>query len=333
MKIQKNVSLKDKHTFHCECYADTFIEVDEENDLIQLDLDFSEIYQKAFFIGEGSDILITKNSLPLVIHCNINFIEIVEDDSDNVIVSAGGGTKWDDLVDFCVNNNLWGVENLSGIPSSCAVAPIQNIGAYGAEFADVAYKIYGYNFITHKFEIFTPNDLSFSYRKSKLQQMPEIFVTKIEIILNKNPQPNLSYKDLKNKFQDINPSLYEIRNTVLEIRDNKIPQPDKIGNAGSFFKNPICSKNELEILTKKFPDICFFQYSDDKFKISAAWLIEKAGWKGYREGDAGVSPNHSLILVNYGNATGQDILNLANKIIESVKNIFDIKLEPEVKIL
>ncbi|MDI3480068.1 MAG: UDP-N-acetylmuramate dehydrogenase [Rikenellaceae bacterium] len=333
MKIKNNVSLRDKHTLHCECYAETFIDIDEEDDLILLDRNFSEIYKKAFFIGEGSDILITKNSLPLVIHCDINFIKILEEDLNNVIVCAGGGTKWDDLVDYCVNNNWWGVENLSGIPSSCAVAPIQNIGAYGAEFSEVAYRIYGYNFETHKFEIFTPNDLSFSYRKSKLQQMPEIFITKIEILLNKNPQPNLSYKDLKNKFLDKNPSLKEIRNTVLEIRDNKIPNPDKIGNAGSFFKNPICSKNELEILTKKFPDICFFQYSDDKFKISAAWLIEKAGWKGYREGDAGVSTSHSLILVNYGNATGQDILNLANKIIDSVKNIFDIKLEPEVKIL
>jgi len=171
------------------------IDIDEEDDLILLDRNFSEIYKKAFFIGEGSDILITKNSLPLVIHCNINFIKIVEEDLNKVIVSAGGGTKWDDLVDYCVNNNWWGVENLSGIPSSCAVAPIQNIGAYGAEFAEVAYRIYGYNFETHKFEIFTPNDLSFSYRKSKLQQMPEIFITKIEILLNKSVKAlnNLGY--------------------------------------------------------------------------------------------------------------------------------------------
>jgi UDP-N-acetylmuramate dehydrogenase len=333
MKINSNVSLKDKHTFHCECYAETFIEIDNEDDLYELDSKYPDIYKKAIFLGEGSDMLFTQKYLPLVIHCNIKFIELIEENINNVIIGAGGGTHWDDLVKYCVENNLWGIENLSGIPSSCSVAPLQNIGAYGAEFAEVAYKIHGYNFKTHKKEIFTSKDMSFSYRKSKLQQMPEIFITKIEILLHKTPKPNLSYKDLKNKFQDKNPSLKEIRNTILEIRNNKIPNPDKIGNAGSFFKNPICSIEELEILKKEFPDIYFFPYTEKKCKISAAWLIEKAGWKGYREGDAGVSPTHSLILVNYGKATGQDILNLANKIIDSVRNIFNIELEPEVKIL
>ena len=234
---------------------------------------------------------------------------------------------------YCVENEYWGVENLSGIPSSCAVAPIQNIGAYGAEFSSVLQKVYGFNFKKCDFEIYSSDKLDFGYRKSLLQQMPEFFITKIEIKLKKRANPNLSYNDLKNKFQNYNPSITEIRQAILDIRDKKIPSPDKIGNAGSFFKNPICSYDKISDLRSKYPDISYYPYNNDKYKISAGWLIEKAGWKGYREGDAGVSSTHSLILVNYGNAKGKDILILANKIINSVNEQFGIMLTPEVKII
>jgi UDP-N-acetylmuramate dehydrogenase len=229
------------------------------------------------------------------------------------------------------------LENLALIPGTVGAAPVQNIGAYGIEQCDCFLKLKGYNFAYNKYETYSFEDCNFGYRDSifKNELKNKLLITKVQYKLHKSFSPNLKYKDLQNFVENNNLELtaQNLYNAVCEIRKHKLPDPEVIPNAGSFFKNPVIGKNQFDDLKIKFSDLKYYEIDDEHYKIPAAYLIEKAGWKGKSIGQAGVYANHSLILINLGNAKSQEILNLANKIIESINDLFNIRLEFEVNIL
>ena len=333
--IKTNINLKNYNTFRVEAVAKFYTEL---NNIKDLDFLMSNIqnYSQKIFLGGGSNILFINDFNGLVIKNNLTGIEIEHENDEQVIVSAYSGEVWDNLVSFCVKNNFYGIENLTAIPGTVGAAPVQNIGAYGTEFKDIFYSLEGYSFTKNNFITFYKNDCEFDYRKSIFKKLRnDFFIVKVKLILSKKKKFNLEYKSLKNallNFTEDELNLQIVSQTIREIRNSKLPDYNFLGNAGSFFKNPEVDKNTFLNLVAKYPDISYFQ-TDSGYKISAGWLIEKVGYKGKREGDVGCYDKQALVLINYGNATGNEILNFAKKIQNEVFEKFDISLEPEVNII
>lgn len=336
--IIENYSLRDLNTFGLDVKASYFVEIKSISDIKKLLELKSPEYSKSLVLGLGSNILFTKDFDGLVIKNSLQEIEIEDERENEVFVKAGSGIIWDDLVNYCVENSYWGIENLSLIPGTVGAAPVQNIGAYGVELKDVFYSLNGIYLDNGKSQTFSKEESQFGYRSSlfKKELKNKFLITDIILRLSKRPAPRLNYRELKKKFESREENkitLREIRNSVIEIRKNKLPDPAELGNAGSFFKNPIIPNNELINLQKHFKDIVYFKIDNKYSKISAGWLIEKCGLKGFRKGNVGTYPKQALIIVNYGKATGKEIYEFSQKIQLKVEDKFGILLEPEVNIL
>lgn len=335
MKIRTNHSLEPFNTFHVEAIALQFVEINKLNDLEEM---FEQDMLKSdeiFILGAGSNILFTKNCDGLVLFNQLKGIEKNLEDEDHIVLSVRGGENWSELVDFTVDHGWGGLENLSLIPGTVGAAPVQNIGAYGVELKEVLVEVEAFDLHTGETRTFLNTECEFSYRDSifKSKYRGRYFITDITIRLRKNPKINIEYTPLKNKFSKRDPdsiSVKEVSNAVKEIRNSKLPDPEKLGNAGSFFKNPVVQFSNIEELIAKFPDMPFYKIEEDYYKVAAGWLIEKTGWKGRRIGDAGVHEKQALVLVNYGKATGLELLNLSEGIQSAVYAKFGITLDREV---
>jgi UDP-N-acetylmuramate dehydrogenase len=338
MQIFKNQPLKNYNTFGIDSYAKyftVFSSIDEFKNLFQSGLYKNE---QKFILGGGSNILFTKDFDGLVLKNEIGGIETIHEDEKYVYVKVGAGVNWHQFVLHCIHKNFAGVENLSLIPGNIGTSPMQNIGAYGVEIKDVFYSLEAYNYKENRIINFTLNDCEFGYRESvfKKKYKNQFAILDVTFRLNKIPYYNISYGAIEEELKKMNVeqlSIKAISDAVINIRTSKLPDLKLIGNAGSFFKNPEINEHELHELKRIKTDVPFYKINDDKFKIPAGWLIEQCGWKGYRKGDAGCYDKQALVLVNYGNAKGNEIYDLSEKIKENVAQKFNINLEREVNII
>lgn len=336
LPIQENFTLKNLNTFGVEAKARHFINVQKQEDLQQLL--YLEDYRSVskFILGEGSNTLFTRDYPGLVIKMAIKGIKIIDEDKIHIWIEAGGGENWHDFVMYCVNQDYAGIENLSLIPGTVGAAPIQNIGAYGVELSDVFFQLTAINIQTGSIHTFSNEACHFSYRDSifKNALKDQYIILSVILRLNKVSNFNIHYGNLKDQLENMQMgelSIKTISDAVMCLRRSKLPDPKKIGNAGSFFKNPIISHNDFVKLQKTYPQIPhFLTDNENTIKISAAWLIEQCGWKGKRFGDIGVYEKQALILVNYAKGSAAEIQNLAEKIQQSVYQQFGIFLNPEV---
>jgi UDP-N-acetylmuramate dehydrogenase len=337
MNIKELVNLKPFHTFHLNVYSRYFLEFFSLEELKE-GLSFAKSYQVySLILGGGSNVLFTKNFEGLVLKNCIKGYEVIKEDKNYVWLKVNSGENWHKLVETCVKQRWYGIENLALIPGTVGAAPIQNIGAYGAEIQDVLVSLEALHLETKEIHSFLHSDCDFGYRDSvfKRKYKNQYVIISVTLKLSKKPILNYSYKDVKTflEHNQWEPSIETLFNAVVAIRKEKLPDPEVIGNAGSFFKNPIISSDCFHKIQKNFPSIPFYPLENNLFKIPAAWLIEQCGWKGYKKEDFGVHSKQALVLVNYGNAKGSEIYNLAKKVMETVKEKFEVELEPEVNIL
>lgn len=337
MEILKNYNLSKLNTFGINVEAKFFVEVKSEKEIKELFVLPEFKNNKKMFLGGGSNVLFTKDFDGIVVLNKLKGIENIKEDSENVYIRSLGGELWHDLVMFAVNSGYWGTENLSLIPGTVGAAPIQNIGAYGLELKDVLFNVETFEIETGIKKIFSKEECEFGYRDSifKNKFKNKYFISAVTFKLSKKEKKNIRYKILadfleKNKIKINNPK--DISDAVEFIRKNKLPDPKIINNAGSFFKNVFVEKTQLQALQINYPEIPYFE-NNGIIKIPAAWLVEQCGWKGQRTGNVGVYEKQALVLVNYGGATGAEILELANKIITSVKNKFGLDLVTEVNLI
>lgn len=334
MNFEKNINLKEYNTFGINSVAKYFISINDKHQLIEL---FNtQIFKenRVFILGGGSNILLPDYFDGLIISIDTIGINIKENE-DKYFLNIQAGENWHNFVEFTVDNNFFGLENLALIPGKVGAAPIQNIGAYGIEQNLFFESCEFFSLEDGKFHTLNNIDCNFSYRNSifKNELKEKVIITEVNYKLNKKANYNISYNELKNAFEGKEFNSKDIFELVCEVRSNKLPDPKILGNSGSFFKNPIVPISLVEKLLNSFPDLKYFDFNDVNYKVSAGWLIENVGLKGYRVGDAGVSENHSLILVNYENSTSKDIIDLAKYIIDKVLNKFEIKLEMEVNLI
>ena len=289
-------------------------------------------------MGGGSNILFTNDFDGLVLKNNLKGITLVEETADHYLVKAGAGEVWHQFVMHCVTNNYAGLENLSLIPGNVGASPMQNIGAYGVEIKDCFYELEALRAADLTLHTFSNAECRFGYRESvfKHEYKNQFIITSVTYKLNKIPVFNTSYGAIEKELQEMGVnelSIQAISKAVCNIRSSKLPDPAKIGNAGSFFKNPEITGDKHNVLKEKFPGIVSYSLSNGNFKLAAGWLIEQCGWKGKTFGDAGVHKLQALVLVNYNNANGNEIYNLSQQIMDSVKEKFDVTLEREVNII
>lgn len=337
MLIFQNVMLGSFNTFHINAKAKYFLRINSINNLYEISE--NEIFQreKYFVLGEGSNILFTKDYDGIILKNEISGREIVYEDDKEVVIRFGSGEIWKDIVEYCVENNYCGLENLAEIPGTVGASPVQNIGAYGKEVKDFIYEVEYFDFNERHIKKITASECEFEYRGSIFKtKLKNIFITTVSFRLKKTPELHSEYDALKNELIKRNistPGIKDVFNVVTEIRKGKLPDPKDIGNAGSFFKNPVISAalfNELKI---QYPEIPSYRVDEKFIKIPAGWLIEKAGFKGKRIVNVGTFEKQALVIVNYGGADGKEVQNFANQIIDSVKQLFNIGLTNEVNIL
>lgn len=336
MKILHNTSLKHYNTFGIDVNAKTLISV---NTLEDLKLVLKQNYSKDLFIlGGGSNMLLTKDVDASVLHIDLRGRELLEAQEDHVVIKVNAGENWHEVVLWTLENNWGGFENLSLIPGNIGTAPIQNIGAYGVEIKDTLASVEAIDMQTLEMVEFSNEDCEFGYRDSvfKTKFKGKYIITSVIFKLNaRNHFLHTNYGAIQEVFQNKGiqkPTIKDVSNAVIQIRQEKLPDPKVLGNSGSFFKNPVILSQQLDNLKDRFPHIPHYKVEENEYKIPAGWLIEKAGLKGYREGDAGVHKNQALVLVNYGSATGEEILNLSKKIQKEINELFGIELQPEVNI-
>ncbi len=340
MHIQANYSLLPHNTFQIDVKTQYYIEINRQSDILTLRTDIKLASLPWRIIGGGSNLLFTHDLEGVTIRCTFKNITVVKEDNDNVWISVGAGVEWHDLVTYTVEKNWWGLENLALIPGTVGAAPVQNIGAYGAEAQDSITRVHALDIYDGQRKEFRHSECQFGYRTSifKQQFINKLLVYRVTFRLRKQHEgkPNLVYEPLKialesYKKTDLTPKI--IYDTIIQIRESKIPDYRKTGNAGSFFKNPVVDIEYFEKLHEKYPDMLHHKMLDGSYKIPAAWLIEQAGWKGELHGHAAVSNQHALFLINLGGANGTEIEALAHLIQEDVNHKFGIHLEPEVIIL
>lgn len=339
MKIHKNISLKPFNTFGINVLARTMLEVSNVEDLKEaLAYEQGNVSAQPLIIGGGSNILLLSNISRPVIRILIPGIEQVMETDEYVYLKVGAGVVWHDFVMHCVTNNLAGVENLVLIPGSVGASPMQNIGAYGTEVRDVLHELTALRVMDGEKVIFQKEDCKLGYRESifKNELKDKFVITDVTYRLNKYPVFNTSYgavRDELERMDDGTITVATIAQAVMNIRRSKLPDPAVIGNAGSFFKNPQVTSDKYETLLRDFPDLVAYDLRNGFYKIAAGWLIEKCGWRGRRDGDVGSNEKQALVLVNYGNASGNDVLAFCERIQESVAEKFGIQLEQEVNII
>lgn len=337
MEIQSNFSLKKYNTFGIEAKANKFVAV---HSIVELKAVLAaNKNEKKFILGGGSNMLLTKDIDALVIHIDLKGKKIIKEDEDFVWVESQAGETWHDFVLYTIDNNFGGLENMSLIPGNVGTTPVQNIGAYGTEIKDTFVSCEAMNIETQEIRTFTNAECNFGYRESifKHEVKDQYIITSVIFKLTKrNHKINTSYGDIlaelaKNNISE--PTLKDVSNAVIAIRQSKLPDPKELGNSGSFFKNPIVAKSEFEKIHQKFPEMKYYEVSETEVKVPAGWLIEQAGFKGKRFGDAGVHKNQALVLVNYGNATGQEILAVSKEVQKTVFEKFGIQIEAEVNVI
>ena len=333
--MKENYSLKPYNTFNIDVIARYFTSIDSIASLQAILSDEQWKTIPYFILGGGSNILFTGDLNGLVIHNRIMGIEKINEDADHVYLKIGAGENWHQLVLYCVENQYAGIENLSLIPGTVGAAPIQNIGAYGVELKDTLFEVHTIDIEKNTPAVFNNNDCQFGYRDSifKKSLKNKHIITHVVLRLHKKPIFHLDYGAIKEKLNGKVISIKTISDTIIEIRQEKLPDPKKIPNAGSFFKNPIVAEAVFLTLQKKYPKMPYFAEENHHFKIPAAWLIEQCGFKGKRFGNVGVHEKQALVLVNYENGTGNDIKKLAELIQHTVKNTFDILLTTEVNMV
>ena len=336
MNIQKNISLKPYNTFGINVFAKHFISINSIEELQEVLK--SQDYSNTFILGGGSNMLLTKDIDKLVLHINLKGIDVVSETASTVLVKANAGENWHEFVLWCIDNDFGGIENLSLIPGNVGTAPIQNIGAYGVELKDVFESCEALHMASGEIKMFTKEDCQFDYRNSvfKNELKGQYIILNVTFKLTtQNHAIKTDYGAIGNELEKQNitkPTVKDISKAVIAIRSSKLPDPKEIGNSGSFFKNPIVPKTQFDTLKQNFPKIPSYSVSEELVKIPAGWLIEHAGFKGKKFNNYGVHKNQALVLVNYGNANGNDILNLSKLIQKTIKRIFDINLEAEVNI-
>jgi UDP-N-acetylmuramate dehydrogenase len=334
MQFQNNISLKNLHTFGVDVKAKLFCEITSEEEILQL-LESKEYQEnESLILGEGSDVLFTKDFEGLIIKDNIKGIDQVYENDDSVWVKVSSGENWHTFVAYCVEQNWGGLENLALIPGNVGACPIQNIGAYGAEVKDCIHSLEVLNLENKEFEIILNEECRFGYRWSIFKEektKKKFYITSVTFQLKKNPEANINYQDVKDEIGKEKPSIRDVFEAVTNIRTRKLPDPKQIGNAGSFFKNPYISKDVFIKLKKEFPELKGYEESE-RIKLPAAQLIDLCGWKGKEENNVGVYQNQALVLCNFGEARGEDIKKFAEQIQASVKEKFGIDIHPEVNI-
>jgi UDP-N-acetylmuramate dehydrogenase len=338
MQIQQNISLKPYNTFGIDATANSFARFQSVDELVGL-ADFAEKASlQTLVLGGGSNILLTKDFNGLVLRNEIKGTEIVDETENHIYIKSGAGENWHQFVLYCIENNYGGAENLSLIPGNVGASPMQNIGAYGVELKDVFHELKAFHLHDKKLYKFSKEECKFGYRESifKRKYKGQFVITSVTFKLSKHPTFNTTYGAIQQELDTMGVkelSIAAISQAVINIRQSKLPDPEKIGNAGSFFKNPTIPKAMFDSLIIKFPKIIGYPAGEDKVKLAAGWLIEQCGWKGFREGDAGCHTDQALVLVNFGHAKGGDIYDLSEKILQSVEDKFGIILEREVNII
>ncbi|WP_417365433.1 UDP-N-acetylmuramate dehydrogenase [Flavobacterium beibuense] len=337
MEIISNYPLKNHNTFGIEAFADEFVSVNTVNELKEV-LQENTGKQK-FILGGGSNMLLTQNIHSLVIHVNLKGKEVVFEDDNHVHLKAMAGENWHEFVLYTIQHNYGGLENLSLIPGNVGTTPIQNIGAYGTEIKDTFVSCEAMDIATQQIKTFTKEECEFAYRESIFKNSLKnkyIIVSVTYRLTKKEHKINTAYGDIMAQLTEkniITPSIKDVSDAVINIRQSKLPDPKELGNSGSFFKNPIISKEAFDLVYHKHPEMPHYIISETEVKVPAGWLIEQSGFKGKRFGDAGIHSRQALVLVNYGNATGQELLDLSRKIQQTVYNNFGIRIEAEVNII
>ena len=333
MKISENQNLKDYNTFGMEVFARRFLQIENAGEVPALITEY--LHQEPFYIlGGGSNTLFTKDFDGTIVHPVFTGIEVVEQAWDAVVLRVATGEPWDNLIQYCIRHELFGIENLTGIPGWVGSAPVQNIGAYGVEVKDTILKVEGYVISTGKSLTLSNAECRFAYRNSIFKQelKHDFIITHVWFQLSKKKHFTLSYQGLAKALEEreLPLTLHSVSDCVRKIRDTKLPDPKIVGNGGSFFKNPVIPEEKYRELQTNFPDLVAYDAPDGLKKLSAGQLIEKAGWKGKRMGNAGTWKNQALVLVNYGGATPKEVLEVAETIIHDVNSLFDITLEMEI---
>ena len=338
MLIQQHISLQPYNTFGISAEAAAFCIIRTKEDVISLIQNELKSYAYSLVIGGGSNILLCNNVEGLVIKNEIKGIEIIEETDTEVWVKSYSGTVWHELVMYCVERNYGGIENLSLIPGTVGAAPMQNIGAYGEELKNVFVSLEAIHLQTGNTKIFTKEACKFGYRESvfKKEEKGKYFIYAVTLKLEKYPTINTTYGDIQKIIDEKkieHPSIKDVSEAVIQIRESKLPNPKILGNAGSFFKNPEVEKNSARNLLEKFPTMPHYTMPNGKIKIPAGWLIEQCGWKGKQIGHTGNHAKQALVIVNYGNATGTEIWKHALAVQQSVVEKFGICMESEVNII
>ncbi|TRX20788.1 UDP-N-acetylmuramate dehydrogenase [Flavobacterium franklandianum] len=337
MEIQTNFSLKNYNTFGIEAKAKQFVAVHNTTELRTI-LEQNKS-KKKFVLGGGSNMLLTQDLDALVIHVDLKGKKIIKKNDDFVWVQSQAGENWHKFVLWTIDQNLGGLENMSLIPGNVGTTPVQNIGAYGTEIKDTFDSCEAMTIENLEMRTFTKAECHFDYRESvfKNEAKDQYIITSVVFKLTKrNHKINISYGDISGELSNnniTNPTLKEVSNAVIAIRQSKLPDPKELGNSGSFFKNPILLKSDFEKIHQQFPEMKYYEISETEVKVPAGWLIEQAGFKGKRFGDAGIHKNQALVLVNYGNATGQEILDLSKTIQNTIYKTFGIHIEAEVNVI
>ncbi|HMC01329.1 MAG TPA: UDP-N-acetylmuramate dehydrogenase [Flavobacteriaceae bacterium] len=337
MQIQQNISLKSFNTFGIDVNAKQFVSVSNIEELKQV-LELVKNKNK-LILGGGSNMLLTKDINELVIHIHLKGISVISEDRNTALIKANAGENWHEFVLWTLNQDFGGLENLSLIPGNVGTAPIQNIGAYGVELKDTFISCEAISVNSGEMHTFSKDECNFDYRDSifKNEAKGKYIITSVVFKLTKNEHKlNTKYGAIENQLESVgikNPSIKDVSNAVISIRQSKLPDPKVLGNSGSFFKNPVITLNQFNDLKSNFPEIPSYLVSENQVKVPAAWLIEKAGFKGKRFGNYGVHTKQALVLVNYGNANGSDILALSKIIQKTILRLFNISIEVEVNIL
>jgi UDP-N-acetylmuramate dehydrogenase len=337
MKILEHQSLRLFNTFGVDVKARYFVALEQVSDIEALMRETCFAGLPTLILGGGSNVVFRRDFPGVVIHIGFKGIEILHERGEDVVVRAAAGESWHGFVQAMIDQGYAGLENLSLIPGSVGAAPVQNIGAYGVELREVFDELEAVDLETGETRTFDRAAAQFGYRDSffKSKASGRFLITSVTFRLPKQASWQLDYRGLREKLAELEEPLSSrrISEAICQLRCEKLPDPVELGNVGSFFKNPVVPCDRYTVLKKQFPDLPGYKQFDGMYKLSAAWLIDHRGWKGYREGDAGVSPRHALVLVNYGNATGESIWQLAQAIMASVKQQFNIALEPEPRII
>ena len=335
MQFLENFDLSSYNTFGIQARTRYFAKISSVAELTNLSVDHK---LPLMILGGGSNTLFTRDFDGYILRNEIKGIEKTSEDEDHVYLRVGAGENWHGFVEYCISQGYAGIENLALIPGFTGASPMQNIGAYGVEIRDVFHRLDAFHLHDREMVSFAAKDCEFGYRESVFKRkFKGLFaISHVEFRLNKKPVFNTRYGAIEQeleKMQVKEPSIRAIADAVINIRRSKLPDPAVIGNAGSFFKNPEIPLEKFEVLKSKFPGIIGYPVDNNRIKLAAGWLIEHAGWKGYREGNAGVHDKQALVLVNYGGAKGSDIYALSSKIIDSIRDRYNVELEREVNIV